>query len=193
MTHERGVEDHERDEDRGPGRHSEEAEAGADGDELGDQREEVADAEVDHGEPSPEGTEALEDEFGVSAMGGGAEADGHFLDDDCHAKGEGDKWEEEAYAELGAGGGVGEHAGAVVLSQHDEDAGADQQPQQARSRGKAAVGAGGGDADAIVGAVDVFVSDYYLFFGLGEDGLHRLKGGLGNLQLLRGLFQRRLA
>jgi hypothetical protein len=36
------------------------------------------------------------------------------------------------------------------------------------------VGAGGGDADAVVGAVDVFVSDYYFIFGLGDDGLHRL-------------------
>ena len=110
------VEDDERDENRDPGRNSEEAEAGADGDELGDEGEEVADAEIDHGEPSPEGAEALEDEFGVAAMGGGAEADGHFLDDDCHAEGEDDEGEEEADAELGAGGGVGEHAGAVVLA-----------------------------------------------------------------------------
>ncbi len=116
VTHERGVEDYQRDEDRDPGRDAEETEAGADGDELGDESEEVADAEVDHGEPSPEGTEALEDEFGVSAMGGGAEADGHFLDDDGHAEREGDEGEEESDAELGAGGGVGEHAGAVVLS-----------------------------------------------------------------------------
>ena len=42
--------------------------------------------EVDHGEPSPEGTEAIEDEFGVAAMRGGAEADGHFLDDAGHAE-----------------------------------------------------------------------------------------------------------
>jgi hypothetical protein len=39
------------------------------------------------------------------------------------------------------------------------------------------MGTGFRDADAVVGAVDVFVSDYYHFFGLGEDGLHRLKGG----------------
>ena len=175
VTHERGVEDYQRDEDCDPGRDAEETEAGADGDELGDQSEEVADAEVDHGEPSPEGTEAVEDEFGVSAMGGGAEADGHFLDDDGHAEGEDDEGKEESDAEFGAGGGVGEHAGAVVFAQHDEDAGTDEQPQQARFRGKAALGAGGGDADAIVGAVDVFVGDDYFLFGLGEDRLHRLE------------------
>src|SRR5271170_3859694 len=115
VTHQCGVEDDERDEDRGPGADSEETQAGADGDELGDESEEVADAEVDHGEPSPEGAEAVEDEFGVTAMGSGAEADGHFLDDDGHAEGEGDEGDEESDAELGAGGGVGKHAGAVVF------------------------------------------------------------------------------
>jgi hypothetical protein len=58
-------------------------------------------------------------------MGGCAQADGHFLDYDGHAEREGDEGEEEADAEPGAGGGVGEHAGAVVLSEHDQDAGAD--------------------------------------------------------------------
>src|SRR5579863_2371066 len=166
MTHERGVENDERDEDGGPGGNSEEAEAGADGDELGDQREEVADAEVEHGEPSPEGAEAFEDEFGVAAMGGGAEADGHLLYDDCHAEGESDEGDEEADAEARAGGGVGEHAGAVVFSEHDEDAGADQQPQEAGFGGQTAARSRVGDTDAVVGAVDVFVGDGY---GLGFD------------------------
>ena len=94
VTHQGGVEDDQRDEDCDPGTDAEETEAGADGDELGDESEEVADAEVDHGEPSPEGAEAVEDEFGVAAMGGGAEADGHFLDDDGHAEGEGDEGDE---------------------------------------------------------------------------------------------------
>jgi hypothetical protein len=69
-----------------------------------------------HGEPSPERTEALEDEFGVSTMGGSAEANGHLLDRDGHAKGEGDEGKEESDAEFCASGGVGEHAGAIVLS-----------------------------------------------------------------------------
>ena len=176
VTHQGGVEDDERDEDCDPGTDSEETEAGADGDELGDEREEVADAEVDHGEPSPERTEAVEDEFGVAAMGSGAEADGHFLDDDGHAEGEGDEGEEKTDAELGAGSGVGEHAGAVVLSEHDEDAGADEQPQETGIGGKAAPGAGGRDTDAIVGAIDIFVGDYYDFVSvLGGERLHRLE------------------
>jgi hypothetical protein len=113
-------------------------------------------------------------------MGGGAEADGHFLDYDCHAERQGDEGKKEADAEAGAGGGVGEHAGAVVLSEHNQDAGADEQPQEARFRGEAAVGAGGGDADAVVGAVDVFVGDYYYFvFDLGGGGLHRVRAGAG--------------
>ena len=112
------------------GRNAEESQAGADGDELGDQGEKVADHEVDHREPSPERTEAVEDEFGVSAMGGGAEAHGHFLNDAGHDEGEDDEGKEEADAVAGSGGGIGQHAGAVVLSEHDEDAGTDEQPEQ---------------------------------------------------------------
>src|SRR5271163_1003825 len=109
-------------------------------------------------------------------MGGGAEADGHLLDDDRHAKCQDNKREEEADTEPGTGSGIGKHAGAIILSQHDEDTGADEQPQQASSGGEAALGTGGGDANAIVGAVDVFVSDDYDFvLGLGGDGLHRLR------------------
>jgi type IV secretory pathway TrbL component len=40
------------------------------------------------------------------------------------------KGRKKADAELGAGGGVGEHAGAVVFTEHDQNAGADEQPQQ---------------------------------------------------------------
>src|SRR5690242_424863 len=58
-------------------RNAKKPQAGANGDEFGDQREEVADHQVDHGKPSPERAEAVEDEFGVSAMGSGAEADRH--------------------------------------------------------------------------------------------------------------------
>src|ERR1700689_1403716 len=122
----------------------------------------------------------------MSAWGGGAEADGHFLDDDCHAKREGDEGEEESDAKSRSGGGVGKHAGAVVFSQHNEDTGADQQPQQARPGGETALGAGGGDANAVVSAVDVFVSDYYFFFGLGEDGLHRVRRSSDNLRFASG-------
>ena len=85
-------------------------------------------AEVDHRKPSPEGTEALKDQLGVSAMGGGAQAHCHLLHNDRHAKREGDEWDEEADAKLGAGRRVGEHAGPVILSQHDQNTGTDQQP-----------------------------------------------------------------
>ncbi|MGA7513898.1 MAG: hypothetical protein WBW46_13460, partial [Candidatus Sulfotelmatobacter sp.] len=54
----------------------------------------------------------------------------------------------------------------------------DQQPQQARARGKAVLGARGGDTDAIVSTVDIFVGDYYFFFDLGDDRLHRLEVGM---------------
>src|ERR1017187_4294558 len=129
---------HQSDEEHAPctqegdgGRDAEESKAGADGDELGDQREEVADHEVDHGEPSPEGAEAVEDEFGVTAVRGGTEAHGHFLNDAGHQEGQNDEGQEETDAETSSRGGVRQHAGAVAFSQHDEEAGADEQPQQA--------------------------------------------------------------
>src|ERR1035437_6752567 len=88
----------------GDGRgHAEESQASADGNELGDQSEEVADHEVDHGEPSPEGAEAVEDEFGVTAMRGGAETHGHLLHDAGHDKGEDYEGEEETDAAAGSG------------------------------------------------------------------------------------------
>ena len=135
------------------------SQAGADGDEFSDQGEEVADHEIDHGEPSPEGAEAIEDEFGVTAVRGRAEAHGHFLDDAGHEEGEHDEGEEEADAEAGSGGGVGQHAGAIVFSKHDENAGTDEEPEKPGARPGAVLGAGGEDAFAIVGAVDVFVGD----------------------------------
>ena len=141
------------------GRDAEVSEAGADGDELGDQREKVADHEVDHGEPSPEGSEAVEDEFGVSAMSGGAEAHRHFLDDAGHDEGEDDERQEEPDAEARAGRGIRQHAGPVVFAEHDQDAGADEQPQQPGSMPDAGAGALGGDALAVVSAVDIFVGD----------------------------------
>ncbi len=66
----------------------------------------------------------------MAAVGSGAEADGHFLDDDGHAEGENDERKEESDAEFGAGGGVGNHAGAVIFTEHDQDAGTDEQPEE---------------------------------------------------------------
>src|SRR5579872_2402826 len=175
VAHECGVEDDEGDGDGCPGGDAEKSQASADGDELSDEGEEIADGEVDHGEPSPEGAEALEDEFGVAAVGGGAEADSHFLNDDCHAEGEDDEGKEEADAEPGTSGGVGEHAGAVVLSEHNEDAGTDEEPEQTGFRGESAAGTSVEDADAVMGAVDIFVSNYDLFFDLDNDRFHRLR------------------
>ena len=159
MGHQRDEEDEPCAEDGDGGRDAEESEAGADGDELGDQREEVADHEVDHREPSPEGAEAVEDEFGVTAVGGGAETHGHFLHDAGHEEREDYEGKEEADAVAGSGGGVRQHAGAVVFAEHDEDAGTDEQPEEAGAGPGAVLGAGGADAVAVVGAVDVFVGD----------------------------------
>ena len=95
----------------------------------------------------------------MAAVGGGAEAHGHFLNHAGHEEGEHDEGKEEADAEARSGGGVREHAGAVVFAEHDENAGADEQPQQAGTGPEATLGAGGPDALAVVGAVNVFVGD----------------------------------
>jgi len=79
------------------------------------------------------------------------------------------KWEKKTDAELGAGGGVGDHAGAVIFAEHDEDTGTTSNHRRRALEEKPRAGAGGGDTDAVVGAVNVFVSDYY--FGFGGDGL----------------------
>ncbi len=69
------------------------------------------------------------------------------------------KGKKESDAEAGAGGGVGQHAGAVVLAEHDEDAGADEQPQEPGARPETGAGTLGRDPLAVVGAVDIFVGD----------------------------------
>jgi hypothetical protein len=109
----------------------------------------------------------------VAAMGGGTEADGHFLNDDGHAKSEDYEWKEKADAEFRSRRSVREHAGAVVFAEHDKNSGTDKQPEKMGFGTEAATRAGGEDAKAVVGAVDIFVGDYYRFgFGLGGDGLH---------------------
>ena len=159
MSHQCNEEDQPRAEDGNGGAHAEVSEAGTDGDELGDEGEEVADHEVDHGKPSPERAEAIEDEFGVASMGGGAETHGHFLNYAGHEEGQHDEGQEEADAEAGAGGGIRQHAGAIVLAEHDEDAGTDEEPEQPGAGPEAALDAGGTHPVAIMGAVDVFVGD----------------------------------
>src|SRR5947209_6970411 len=77
---------------------SEKSQSGPDGDELSDQREEVPNHEVNHREPSPEGAEAVEDEYGVAAMGSRAQADGHLLHDASHAERENHKGKKESNA-----------------------------------------------------------------------------------------------
>ena len=62
----------------------------------------------------------------MAAMGSGTKANGHLLDDDGHAEGQDDEGNKESDTELGTGSGVGEHAGSVILSEHDEYAGADE-------------------------------------------------------------------
>src|SRR5262249_38729858 len=113
-------------------------------------------------EPSPERAEAVEDEFGVAAMGGGSQADCHLLNDARHQEGQNDKGQEKSDAETCARCGVGEHAGPVVFAEHDKDAGSDEKPEQPCPRAESSLRTGFPDALAVVSAVDVFVRDFNL-------------------------------
>ena len=124
--------DHEQDADpdRQPGRHAEIEAARLDRDELGDQRQQIAEHEVAHGEIAPERAEALKDEFGMAAMRRRAEPHRHFLNHERHQESEQDEGGEKADAIGRAGGRVGDHARAVVLAEHDQHARPRQQPEQ---------------------------------------------------------------
>src|ERR1700719_1965619 len=110
--------------DRRPSGHAKKSQARANGDKLGDQSQEIADAQVDHGEPTPERPKAVKDQFRVSAMRGGTETHGHFLYDDGHTKRENDEGDEEPNSKPRARRGVGNHTWAVVLPKHHENSGA---------------------------------------------------------------------
>jgi hypothetical protein len=104
-------------------------------------------------------------------MGGGAETHGHLLNYDRHAKRESNERKEESDAKLCTRSGIGEHAGPVVLSEHDQNARPDQQPQQLRPRGKATPGACGRHPDAIMRTIYVFVGndDGFVAVGIPEE------------------------
>jgi hypothetical protein len=88
-----------------------------------------------------------------------AEAHGHFLYNNGHDKRKDNERKEESDAELRAGCGIGEHAGSVILTQHDQDARANEQPQQPRSVKEAAVGARFRHSDTVMSAIHVFVGN----------------------------------
>src|SRR5438309_510246 len=85
-------------ENRGPWRHAKKSKAGANGDKFCDERQEIADSEIDHREPAPERPKSVENQFGMAAMRGGAETHGHFLNDDRHNEGEHNKRDKESDA-----------------------------------------------------------------------------------------------
>ena len=63
-------------------------------------------------------------------MRGRAEAHRHLLHHAGHEEGEHHEGDEETDAKSGACRGIREHAGAVILTEHDKNAGADEQPEQ---------------------------------------------------------------
>src|SRR5271169_4849701 len=119
------TQEQERTDDRSPRGHAKKSQACTDGNKLGDQRQEIADAQVNHREPAPERAEAVKDQFRMTAMSGGTETHGHLLYDDCHTKRKNNEGNEESNSKPCARRGVGNHARAIVLSKHHENSGSD--------------------------------------------------------------------
>ena len=97
-------------------------EADADRDELGDQRDEVREQQVDRRRTSPRrGPKRCSTSCAVAAVGDRADAHAHLLADDRHREGDEDERQEEAEPVGRARRCVGDHARAVVLAEHRED------------------------------------------------------------------------
>ena len=89
--------------------------------ELGHQRQEVHQQQVEQREPSPPGAKPLVDHRGVAFAGGDAEAGDHLLHE--VADGEQDEEPEQMRAVLAAGLHVGGDGAGVVVGLHDNEAG----------------------------------------------------------------------
>src|ERR1700719_2075896 len=170
VHHHGQAQEHKRASDRRQTGHAKKSQARANGDTLGDQSQEIADAQVDHGEPTPERPKAFKDQFRVSAMRGGTETHGHFLYDDGHAKREDDEGDEEPNSKSRARRCVGNHTRAVILTQHDKNSRSDKQPQQAKPGEETSLGASREDTHAVMRTIYVLVGDNDVFLG---DGLRR--------------------
>src|ERR1700693_654403 len=153
--------------DRRPRGHTEKSQACPDGYKLGDQRQEITDAQVDHGEPAPKWPKAVKDQFRVAAVSGGTQTHGHFLYDDSHATGEHDEGNEEPNPKPRARRGIGNHAWAVVLSQHHENSGSDEQPQKTEPGEGTPLRARRRNTDTVMRTIDVLVGDNDIFLGNG--------------------------
>jgi hypothetical protein len=151
--------------DSSPRRNAKESQSGTDGNELGDQRQEIANAQVDHGEPAPKRPKAVKDQLRMTVVRGGTQPHGNLLYDDCHAKRENDEGNEEPNSKSRARCSVGNHAWAVVLSQHDENSGSYEQPQQAELGEGTPLGARRRNTDTVMRTINVLVGDNDIFFG----------------------------
>ncbi len=165
------------------GPHSKEAQTSAHANELGDQSEKISENQITHGEKAPKFSEAIEDEFGVAAMGDGTEAHRHFLNDESHNKSENDKGNEKADAVARTVGGIGEHAWRIVFAEEDQNSRANQKPQQpeASKLFGPARPAGARHFPAVTSAIHVFVSNQTDQFRSSGGGHGRLGGRMGRL------------
>ncbi len=95
----------------------------------------------------------------MAAMRRHAEPHRHFLHDERHEEGEQNERDEEADPIGRAGGRVGDHAGAVVLPQHDQHARTGEEPEQPQ---RAFGGAGFKDLQTIARPQYILVGDALL-------------------------------
>jgi hypothetical protein len=76
----------------------------------------VARSQIEHREISPERAEPVEDQFGMAAPRCDAEPHRHLLNGERHQERQDDERNEESDAVGGSGGGIRQHARAVVLA-----------------------------------------------------------------------------
>src|SRR5579871_6272219 len=89
--------------------HAKKSQARAHTDEFGDERQKISENEIAHGEQSPEFSETIENQLGVTTMRNGAESYCHFLNDEANRECENDERNKKADTKARPGRGIGKH------------------------------------------------------------------------------------
>src|SRR5689334_16440281 len=87
---------------RDPGPHSEKSQPRADTDEFRDQSQKVSQHQIAHGEKSPEFAEAIENQFRMTAVCYGSQANRHLLNHEPHHEGENDERQKKSHTKARA-------------------------------------------------------------------------------------------
>ena len=179
MGHQGQIEDTQGHQDRSPGWDAKETKTSPYRDELGNESQEIAQSKVNHRKPAPERPKTIKDQLSMAALGNSSQAHGHLLHHNGHHEGQNDKRKEEPDAIARAGCCVGNHAGAVVFPQHDQNSRTNEQPQKTQPRETTAASTSCRDQRPVMGPVNVLMGNHQLGFG---SCLHRVCSGCRFIQ-----------